>query len=226
VLLIGRQRVVVPPMVFVQLPGDSQTLQQLFANAPARCREQGSSGLLRSDPCILPADELPATIATVKGGTGETGEFVAASVALTRVDDSVWGAVTFVNERDGSLRIGGAFGADLGGTLVRLNDPDARQSVQSGNGCGAEGNCSPDRRFKVDAVYFTVRFTSGHPACVPGPLGDACTANTRPVSERLDPAVMVPIVAGDHVTARGGFQVVDGTRVFWAHTLLVHSPER
>jgi hypothetical protein len=117
---------------------------------------------------VAKTEELPPTIATVKGERSEGGEFVARSVSLTRVDDSVWGAVTFVNERDGSLRIGGMFGADLGGTLVRLNDPDARQSVQSGAGCGGEGNCSPDRRFRVDTVYFTVRFTSGPPACVPG----------------------------------------------------------
>jgi hypothetical protein len=78
----------------------------------------------------------------------------------------------------------------------------------------------------VDAVYFTVRFTSGRPACVPGGLGVACPGAIRRVTETLDPAVMAPVVAGDHVTARGGFQVVEGTRVFWAHTLLVHSPPR
>jgi hypothetical protein len=57
-------------------------------------------------------------------------------------------------------------------------------------------------------------------------LGVACQGANRQVTETLDPAVMVPIVAGDHVTAKGGFQVVDGIRVFWAHTLLVHSPPR
>jgi hypothetical protein len=34
---------------------------------------------------------------------------------------------------------------------------------------------------------------------------------------------MVPIMVGDHVTAQGGFEVHNGVRVFWAHTLEVHT---
>ena len=104
----------------------------------------------------VPTDAPPATLADVTA-TVDAGspEAIATKITLTR-DGRVVGAVTFVNEADGYLRIGGAFGADRDGALVRINDPDTRQSVQSGIGCGSEGNCSPDARFRADGVHYSV----------------------------------------------------------------------
>jgi len=151
---------------------------------------------------------------------------VAARIVLVPDERSLNGAVTFVNEAQGYLRVGGAFGIDAGGAVVRINDPDARQSAQSGLGCGGEGNCSPDMRFRADTGHYSVRFERGYPACIPGGLGDACSASSRPVRGVADAARLVPIRAGDHITALGAFDVIDGVRIFSAHTLVDHtSPE-
>jgi hypothetical protein len=250
-LAIGETRVSVPRSVRFELPGDSFTLQELFARAPARCRASRESGLIPSDACRrppreatkaaeriwrleadgtprstldpIPTGEPPPTMATVVATRTADG-VIARSIALTRSDVSVWGAVTFVNQEEGYLRINGALGADTGGALLRLNDPDGRQSVQNGTGCGEGANCSPDVRFKMNTATATVRFAAGAPACVPGGLGDACSAANRSAATLHEVSVMLPIIAGDHITALGGFEVREGIRVFWAHTLVVQTP--
>jgi hypothetical protein len=177
-----------------------------------------------------PTDTPPTTKARVvvaaaedSGGGKPRGDPVATQIVVFRDDRSLNGAVTFVSEAGGYLRVGGAFGIDAGGAVLRINDPDARQSAQSGIGCGGEGNCSPDARFRADAVHYSVRFDAGYPACVPGGLGDVCAASSRPIRGIGDAARLVPIRAGDHVTALGAFEVVDGTRIFSAHTLVDHT---
>ena len=249
-IVVGAEPVSVPPMVAIELPGDVLTLQELFARAPALCRAAHESGLVAADGCRrppreqteharvwtaagdrtphthfdpAPTDEPPPTVATVVAARAADGGLVATAITLTRTDESVWGAVTFVNDEEGYLRINGAFGLDEGGALLRINDPEGRQSVQSGTGCGAEGNCSPDVRFKANTSETSVRFDAGYPACIPGGLGDACARASRPVRTALDGNAMLPILSGDHVTARGGFEVHDGVRVFWAHTLVDHT---
>jgi hypothetical protein len=177
----------------------------------------------------VPTDEPPTIRARVTAASpaGESGtgrrEAIATRIVLVQDGGSVNGAVTFVNEGQGYLRVGGAFGVDAGGAVVRINDPDARQSVQSGLGCGAEGNCSPDVRFRADSGRYTVRFEGGYPACIPGGLGDVCAASNRPIPSVADAARLIPIRAGDHVTALGAFEVVDGVRILSAHTVVDHT---
>jgi len=244
-ITVGTRRIVVPPRLLIELPGTALTLQELLARAPDRCRKDGSSGLVATDACRVrrdrpqtrpwsPRDDTtprttldpeptaapPATLARVTATAVEGSDPIATKIVLTRNDAPVNGAVTFVSEEQGYLRIGGAYGVDRGGALVRINDPDARQSAQSGVGCGSEGNCSPDARFRADATNYSVRFEAGHPACVPGALGDACAAASRPVRGIVDAALLLPIRVGDHVTAQGAFEVVDGVRIFSAHTLV------
>ena len=248
-ITVGTQRIVVPPHLLIELPGVALTLQEIFALAPARCRTDGTTGLLALDACLLPSGEAQskrpwsarddptprstldaapsgapsATIAQVTAAVGAGPDAIATKITLRRDDRGVVGAVTFVNEDQGYLRIGGAFGVDRDGTLVRINDPDTRQSAQSGVGCGGEGNCSPDARFRADAVHYSVRFGAGYPACVPGGLGDVCAAASRPVRGVVDAALLLPIRLGDHVTAQGAFEVVDGVRIFSAHSLVDHT---
>ena len=247
-ITVGTRRIVVPPHLLIELPGTALTLQELFALAPERCRTAGATGLLASDPCRLPPGEAqtkrpwsprddrtprttlddaptgapPATIAHVTAVGREGSDDFATKIVLTR-EATVFGAVTFVNEEQGYLRIAGAFGVDRDGALVRINDPDTRQSAQSGVGCGSEGNCSPDARFRADAVHYSVRFEAGYPACLPGALGDVCAAASRPVQGIVDGALLLPIRLGDHVTAQGAFEVVDGVRIFSAYSLVDHT---
>ena len=69
-------------------------------------------------------------------------------------------------------------------------------------------------------MHYSVRFQAGYPACVPGGLGDVCAAASRPVRGIVDAALLLPIRLGDHVTAQGAFEVVDGVRIFSAHSLV------
>jgi hypothetical protein len=244
-ITVGEKRIVVPARLLIELPGVALTLQEIFARAPERCRRVGASGLLVPDACRMPPGEAaarrpwsprddrtprttldaaptgapPVTLAAVTATEGANAAAIATTITLTR-DGQVVGAVTFVNEAQGYLRIGGAFGADRDGALVRINDPDTRQSAQSGIGCGSEGNCSPDARFRADTVHYSVRFQAGYPACVPGGLGDVCAAASRPVRGITDAALLLPIRVGDHVAAQGAFEVVDGVRIFSAHSLV------
>ncbi|MCU1382973.1 MAG: tandem-95 repeat protein [Acidobacteria bacterium] len=249
-IVVGTQRVLIPPGLPVQMPGGPLTFTELFTLAPARCLELHESGLVPADGCRRPprddsgrspvwtidadrtprsyldpepTDEAPPTIARVTGVRGADGVLTAAVLSLNRTDTSVWGAVTFVNEDEGYLRVNGALGVDAGGALLRINDPEGRQSVQQGTGCGQQGNCSPDVRFKANTATATVRFEAGYTACIPGGLGTACQTASRPIRGLLDGNAMVPILVGDHVTAQGGFEVHNGVRVFWAHTLEVHT---
>jgi hypothetical protein len=244
--------VVVPAGTLIQFPGVAFTLQELFAYAPAPCRAQNESGLVPRDRCRKPAPdagntpgwtveedetprsyldpvptaEPPPTIVRVEALPGEHGVLVASKVTMTRSDTSVSGAVTFVSPEEGYIRINGAFGMDAGGAILRINDPEARQSVQIGRGCGEEGNCSPDSRFRINGSNATVRFADGYPACVPSQMNGACSPELRPVRTLLDANAMLPLLKGDHVAARGGFEVHGGTRVFWAHTLVVQTSPR
>src|SRR4029450_12260973 len=114
-IVIGTQAVIVPPSVAIEFPGVSMPLQALFTPAPA------------------------PTTARVSAAPDGHGNLVAAKVAFTRNDSAVSGAVTFVSPDEGYIRINGALGIDAGGAMVRINDPEARQSVQVGRGCGEEG---------------------------------------------------------------------------------------
>ena len=251
-LLVGDRRIVVPPGLLIEFPGEALTLSELFARAPKRCRDAGAAGLVSTDRCLRPprdpgarawspaddrtprttldpepTDDPPTTkarvVAVMPPEDSESRDPIATKIVLVRDERSISGAVTFVSRAQGYLRVGGAYGMDTGGAIVRLNDPDARQSAQSGIGCGGEGNCSPDARFRIDAVRYSVRFEAGYPACVPGGLGDACAASSRPVRGIADAARLVPIRAGDHVTALGAFDVIDGVRIFSAHALVDHT---
>ena len=250
-LRIGTTVVTLPAGLVVQFPGTTLSLRDLYAQAPARCRERGESGLVTTDACRHPVedtsgrspiwsaqsdltprsrlDPVPTgdaskTLATVVAERDLHSRLTAKTAEFTRNDRSVWGAVTFINEEEGYLRINGAYRQDVGGAILRVNDPEGRISSQNGTGCGAEGNCSPDVRFKIGTgANPTVSFAEGYAACVPAGAAGGCDSSARPV--RVAPAAnaVLPIAVGDHVTAIGGFDVNRGTRVFWAHTLVVQT---
>jgi len=247
-IVVGTQSIVVPAGVAIEFPGVTMTLQELFTYAPAACRARQESGLLPTDKCRKPSptdsaaawtaerdetprsyldpeptDEPPPTTARVTAATDERGNRVAMRVTLTRNDTSVSGAVTYVSPDEGYIRINGALGLDDGGALLRINDPEARQSMQIGRGCGEEGNCSPDSRFRINGSNPSVRFADGYLACVPSRMNGACLPESRPARTPLDANAALPLLKGDHVTARGGFEVHGGARVFWAHTLMVQT---
>jgi hypothetical protein len=230
IIVVNGNRVRIPHDVSIELPASRASAADLFRDAPAVCRPRGESGLAQVDVCrTVPdptGDPARATVLSTARATLEIaltadGQLVASRVRITRSGEPLYGGVTFINVEGGYIRVNGHYRQDEGGTLIRINDPLGQQSVQSGPGCGSEGNCSPDRRFHIDSNDISVRFERGNPACI-GDASAACPRENRLVAAD-DIYTRVPILVGDNVTAQGSFEIVGGARVFLAQALLVQA---
>jgi hypothetical protein len=208
--------ITVPVELRLTFPGGSLTLSELFALAPAACRAHGESGLLANDRCVDDRHSRRSTRVVADILISGEGAAIADRIVVPAADDRISGAVTFIHPRDGYLRIGGEYGVDAHGRVLRINDPHARITVQQGAMCGDEGNCSPDVRFAFDANTPSVRSAAGRFVCVPTVAHDGC-APTPPDGG----AALQPLRLADHVVAIGAEHVLRGDRVFVAHTLIV-----
>src|SRR5437899_8826724 len=129
----GDYTVSIPRNLLIHTPNkDVLTLQQFVAGAKV-------SG--------LPIEGVG--LATILANRLADGRIIAGSVAIQKGNELLTGEVTFINHTDGYVRINGTPNADIGGTIVRFNDPAGVYSIQQGLGCSALGgpNCSPDTRF-------------------------------------------------------------------------------
>src|SRR5207245_4967456 len=101
-------------------------------------------------------------LATILANRMADGRIIAGSVAIQKGNEFLTGEVTFINHTDGYLRINGTPNADIGGTIVRFNDPDGVYSIQQGLGCSALGgpNCSPDPRCRTNPTSHPIPFTT------------------------------------------------------------------
>ena len=136
-LVAGDYVVIIPRNLLIDMPnGDVLTLQQFVAGAKV-------SG--------LPIEGHG--IATIQANKVTDGRVIAGTVNIAKGGDILMGQITFINNTDGYLRINGTANADLGGTMLRINDPAGAHTVQQGLGCSALGgpNCSPDTRFGANA---------------------------------------------------------------------------
>ena len=156
-----------------------------------------------------------STLADATGAAVTT----AAAVTVPGGHDFASGGITFVNAAEGYLRVGGAYGVDASVTLVRLNDPTGLQSTQTGTGCGREGNCSPDGRFRIGVAPPTVAFTTGRPACMPGPRRTAMSARNRLGARG---SATGAAERGPH-RGQGSAEVVDGVGAFFAERVVVQA---
>jgi hypothetical protein len=221
-LVVAGRRIIVPTAVEFAFPGRRLTVREVMLQAPAACQATGESGLVRSDRCVA---------ARVAGGPPWR-----VSVDLTDAPDGTWravlvsligprhvatGAVTFVSPTDGYIRVGGQYGGDVAGTLVRINDPVGAFSVQQGRACGGEGNCSPDVRFGVDAAAPGVRFSTGAAGCIPVPRLLVGFCVDLPVGALSG---MAPIRRGDHVTVEGNEERHGTDTILMAHALVAGRP--
>src|SRR5437879_12727132 len=103
--------------------------------------------------------------------------------------------------------------------MVRLNDPGAVHSIQSGLGCSPLGgtNCSPDDRFILDPLNYTNLFATGFPLCIPTVVSAAnCSASNRNqaattevVADSTDFAL---IMVGDHIRLVVTYEVINEVR--------------
>jgi hypothetical protein len=163
---VGGQAVVLPRNLLLDLPANRLSLEQLFAAAPQQCIARGESGLGKFDACNLSGT---GGFATIQANRTDAGDVIAGDVFIEKGREIASGVVTFVNVDAGYFRVNGTTGSDAGGTMVRLNDPTARHTVQRGVGCDAASpkNCSADPRFALDTDNYTNAFSTGYPMCIP-----------------------------------------------------------
>ena len=251
-------RVVIPANLIIQMPVQRFTLQELFTQAPAPCKMVNQTGLALSDSCFF---ESRAAVATILANRTESGVIVAGDVEIAKAGEFVSGIVTYIDHKEGYVRVNGNAVAPSAtvtknnwkttGVMIRINDPQARHSIQSGLGCAsAASNCSPDIRFPVDSDNYTTAFITGYPACIPSttvngtkrPTGvsvnaitgsltstvsDArCPFTNRPANPAatavVDSKYFAPIKVGDSLDATGNFEKINGVRFLSAHTVHVH----
>jgi hypothetical protein len=241
---VGGQTVILPANLLINLPNDYQSLQQLYANAPAACLATGESGLAKSDRCNQRATGAQVTIVANRT---DSGNIIAGQVDISKALETVNGTVTYVNTSDGYFRVNGDPGSPANtGVMIRINDPTSRNTIQSGAGCAANNtaNCSPDVRFKIDPDNYTFCFVTGYPACIPSTVngsnaagvGDLfCPDSNRPAATPIttlvptppappvaaDSRKFAPVKPGDSITANGSFETVNGVSFLSAWSVRV-----
>lgn len=245
-LVVAGETIVLPRNLLVDLPANRLTAKQIFAQAPAACRERGESGLAATDACAGGRGGF----VTLAANRTKCGTVIAGDVYIQKGLVALSGDVTFIDYDQGWFRIDGVKGDRSQGTMVRFNDPSGGHSIQSGAGCAGGPNCSPDPRFTADPVNYTLSFMSGFPVCIPSSVvpkndeggfttarrfgassvtgeGDPfCPATNRPPVVvdpiALDSRRFAPLKVGDNVFVNGNVEVVDGVRFVSAHSATVN----
>jgi hypothetical protein len=238
---IGGETVIIPRNLLIDLPANRLTLQQLFEQAPPACQALGETGLAWTDVCLQGGR---GGFATIHANRRSDTRVIAGDAFIEKGLESITGEVTHIDYTDGFLMVNGIPGFAASGTMVRINDPDARHTLQQGRGCDpALGpNCSADPRFTLDSDNYVITFITGYPACIPstsartGALGNSgggaidgsgdplCPDTNRTANQVVANSTrFAPIQVGDHLTADGNYEEVNGVRFLSAHTLTVNS---
>lgn len=236
---VGGQSVIIPANYVIDLPANRLTLQQFFTQAPPDCLAAGETGLAKEDTCNT---SNTGAAATILANRSDAGNVIAGDVFIEKAAESVLGTVTYIDYTDGYLRINGVVGDPTTGTMVRINDPSGRFTIQQGLGVADPANVvngSADPRFGVDPDNYTTTFSTGYPACIPSTVtGGNRTVGADPISGAGDEFCPVtnrtgsnnppdafrfaPILVGDHISAEGNYEVINGVQFLSAHTLVVH----
>lgn len=246
-IVVGGQIVIVPRNLLIDLPANRLTLKQLFDEAPAACLATGETGLAKADICNT---SRTGGFASISANVTGNGNIIAGDILIDKGLESITGKITYISYADGYFRIDGALNDPNTGTMVRLNDPDSRHTVQQGPGClPGSLNCSPDPRFTLDPDNYTNIFSTGYPICIPSTVarnftdtlglgttvaqatatgaGDVlCPLTNRTINGGLpvdDSRRLAPIVVGDNITADGNFETINGVRFLSAHSTMVGS---
>jgi hypothetical protein len=238
-IVVGGQNIIIPRNLLLDLPANRLTLQQLFTQAPPACQTTHETGLAATDACNT---KHAGAIAAISANRVASGDVIAGDVLVQKGVDAVTGKVTYINYTDGYFRVNGRANDPTTGTMVRLNDPESRHTVQQGAGCATGSlNCSADPRFALDTDNYTNAFTSGYPICIPSTqprpasavlpdVGANPGADSSGSGDRFCPTVnsasrvaadsrlMAPILVGDPISAEGNFETVSGVEFLSAHT--------
>ena len=170
---IGGTTVIIPRNLLIDLPANRLTLSQMFSLAPPACLANGDTGLAGTDAVC---EGGTVGVATILAVSDVDDRLIAGEVFIEKGQESISGKVTFMQHRNGFFRINGDGTNNIltGGTMIRINDPTMRYTIQRAAGCrpadNSPNNCSPDERFGVDPDNYTITFTTGYPACIPSRL--------------------------------------------------------
>ena len=246
----------IPSGLMIDLPANRLTIRDLVAGASPECLANGESGLASTDECLR-SKGLQGGGAQILANRLQDGSIIAGDVFLNKsmtgnvaggiVPPTVGGYVSYINYQDGYFVVNGTMnqrpsadgGTDKRGVICRINDPDTRQTIQSGLGCIAGmPHCSPDPRFTIDPDNYSWTFGTGYPVCIPstnntlGNRDDDAGANILtgegdefcPVWNRNfegplnrtvpDSTFFVPLQVGDPIGIEGNFEVINGVRFF------------
>jgi len=168
-IVVGGKAVILPRNLLLDLPANRLTLQQLYAQAPANCLAVAQTGLAKTDVSSC-NPRGAAGIATITANRMDNGNVIAGDVFIQKGLELVTGAITYIDYAQGYFRIDGTPNSttdDLTGTMVRINDPTSRHTIQVGLGCAGGPNCSPDPRFTLDPDNYVNVFATGYPWCIP-----------------------------------------------------------
>ncbi len=165
-IVVSGQNIILPRNLLLDLPANRLTLNQLFDQAPAACVALGESGLAKGDKCNTSGK---GGVANIAANRTNGGNVIAGDVYIQKSVESVNGVVTFIDYNQGWFALNGTLNDPVTGVMVRINDPSARHTTQSGAGCdpGSLVNCSADPRFALDPDNYTNVFTTGYPLCIP-----------------------------------------------------------
>ncbi|HSB78446.1 MAG TPA: hypothetical protein VLM91_06645, partial [Candidatus Methylomirabilis sp.] len=197
-LEVGGQRIILPKNLLIDLPANRLTLKQIFDQAPAACLATGETGLAKGDRCNPTGT---GGFATLTANRTTAGNVIAGDVLIQKGIEVVAGTVTYISYTDGYVRLDGIPGDPATGSMIRLNDPDSRHTVQQGAGCAGGPNCSPDPRFTLDPDNYTNVFSTGYPYCIPSTV-------QRTVTTGLPALIGIPALPAGTVAQA---QAVDGS---------------
>ena len=175
----------IPSGLLIDLPANRLTLRDLVAGASPECQALGESGLASTDECMRNKGLQGGGI-QILANRQPDGWVIAGDVFILKnmtgnvaggiVGPTVAGYVSYIDFDQGYFVVNGALnekpaadgGTDTRGVIVRINDPETRQTIQSGLGCIPNmPNCSPDPRFCTDPDNYSWTYTTGYPACIP-----------------------------------------------------------
>jgi hypothetical protein len=246
-IVVGGQLITIPRNLLIDFPANRLTLQQTFVGAPPECVARGESGLAKADACNTTATGALATIAAnrTNGGNIIAGDvFFQKGVELV---SGVVTYINFTDGY--FRLNGNAGDATTGLMVRLDDPTGRHTVQQGLGCASTAFNCSPDPRFTEDPDNYTQSFSTGYPLCIPstvprpftdeldfdhnGNTTETLTARSKatgagdllcPESNRAsltaaDSRRLAPIVLGDHLTANGNFETVNGVHFLSAwHT--------
>ena len=176
-IVVSGRNIIIPRNMVIDLPANRLTLQQFFVNAPSACAAidvnndgiPDETGLAKGDSCN---NSGTGAAITALANKTNAGDLIAGEIMLEKKAELVSGVITYINYVDGYFRVNGVRNLtaidDGTGAMVRVNDPEARHTHQSGAGCAGSGpNCSADTRYGVDPDNYTFGASTGYPMCIP-----------------------------------------------------------